>query len=238
MNEAYMNLENEIPSTNEYSRLGDFWPEIRYMNHFFDVSSLAGEFERCFTRMRVPSRTKLLTVGQVCNNVYFIEHGLLRAYYYRGDHEINLWLLHEAQFVTAIRSFNQQISAYEIIETVEPCILAAIDYNDIMHLVYKSHEFCICVFKIYAYLDTGRDIRNYMFRAFTVEERFRQILILDAPLVNRVSMKMLAAYLEMTPETLCRIMHGKEFKDLDYDNLTIENIESISKGLRVSGKAD
>src|SRR5574344_479138 len=99
-----------------------------------------------------------------------------------------------------------------------------------MHLVYKSHEFCICVFKIYAYLDTGRDIRNYMFRALTVEERFRQLLILDAPLVNRVSMKMLAAYLEMTPETLCRIMHGKEFKDLDYDNLTIENIESISKG--------
>jgi CRP-like cAMP-binding protein len=50
-------------------------------------------------------KTHLLKEGQICNNIYFIEQGLVRSYYTKDGNEICSWFMKEGDVIISVDSF-------------------------------------------------------------------------------------------------------------------------------------
>jgi CRP-like cAMP-binding protein len=148
----------------------------------------------------------LLIEGQTCTNLYFIEKGLLRAYYIdnKGD-EVTTWFMKEGDFICSVESFYEQIPSFENIIAIEPTTVHYISYQQ-MQALYRDFP---------AYNYHGRVLTEQYHVRFakrmvamikkTAPERYQQLLEQEFYLLNRASQQDIASYLGMTPEMFSRI---------------------------------
>ncbi|MEM6700645.1 MAG: cyclic nucleotide-binding domain-containing protein, partial [Bacteroidota bacterium] len=94
-----------------------------------------------FQERTVKKGTILLEEGKYCRQLYFIEKGLARTFYYEKGKDISSWFYREGLFLTSWYSFYNQASGFEYIETLEDCKLYAIDYLAYQQLLDKHPKF-------------------------------------------------------------------------------------------------
>ena len=150
----------------------------------------------------------LLTAGQVCGNLYFIRKGLLKCFYLVHQKEVSDWFFGELEVVVSIDSFYDQIPSEDFIQALTHCELFYITYEELNYLYRAFIEFNV----------VGRVLTNKYLRIWhqqarnirmlSAEERYLFLLKTQPDLINRVSVKDLASYLDMTRETLSR-MRGR-----------------------------
>jgi len=150
----------------------------------------------------------LLSAGQVCRNLYFIRRGLLKCFYIVHQREVSDWFFGELQTVVSIDSFYDQVASEDFIQALEDCELFYITYEDLAYLYRTFIEFNV-VGRVLTnkYLRIWhRQARNI--RMLTAEERYTFLLQTQPELINRVSVRDLASFLDMSRETLSR-MRGR-----------------------------
>jgi CRP-like cAMP-binding protein len=150
----------------------------------------------------------LLSPGQVCQNLYFIRKGLLKCYYIVHEREVSDWFFGELQAVVSIDSFYDQVPSEDYIVAAEPTDFFYISYEELAYLYRTFVEFNV-VGRVLTnkYLRIWhRQARNI--RMLTAEERYLFLLQTQPELVNRVPVRDLASYLDMSRETLSR-MRGR-----------------------------
>jgi CRP-like cAMP-binding protein len=160
---------------------------------------------RVLKRQTVEKKTQLLQAGQVCNQLWFINQGLARAYYFKEDKEITSWFMMETDFIISVRSFFGQQRSYEYIEMLEPSELVSITYSDLQELYATYSEFNqvgrILTERYYA----RSEERLFQLRMNTAQERYDALLMAHPTIFQRASLKQIASYLGLTPETLSRL---------------------------------
>ena len=148
----------------------------------------------------------LLKEGEICKHFYFVNKGCIRLFNINKDGEEGKRYFHfEDAFGTALPSLINQKPSYEFMQTIEASELLVINRNDYFHLVDTVPQFGTVYRQILesAYLKSQE--RIYFFQGLEAIEKVRWVLTNQSRWLTRLSNKMVASYLGLTPQTLSRL---------------------------------
>jgi CRP-like cAMP-binding protein len=160
--------------------------------------------ECCLVREVVPSQTLLLEAGKVCRHFYFLESGLLRFFVWRDGNDITKYFTDIPYAFTSQRSFAAQQPALENIETLEECVLWRMTYDDTYRLLNRPN-WSTFIRELISEVQLFTEEILEAIQTETAENRYRQLLETNAPIVQRVPLRHLASYLGIAPQSLSRI---------------------------------
>lgn len=160
----------------------------------------------CFKPLMVDKHENLLEQGVVADKLFFINKGCLRLYYSSEDHSTaTRFMAFEHTFLTSIVSFISREPSPEYIQAVEKSELLVISHHDFFNLRATIPAWD----KIYIYiLEYGLTVINSRLSSLLTQnatERYRDLLKNNPELIQRLSNTNLAAYLNISPETLSRL---------------------------------
>jgi CRP-like cAMP-binding protein len=147
--------------------------------------------------------------GTVIKKMYFVESGLLRGFYYKGEKEVINWFCVEGEFASSMYSFVSQKPSYENIQALEKTTLISISYQDLQQL-YKTYPEFDKIGRLLTeqyYVELEERLISLQF--MSAKERYEFLLQNEKYLLQRVSLGYLASYLGITQETLSRIRAKK-----------------------------
>lgn len=150
----------------------------------------------------------LLNQGEICDHLYFVSKGLLRAYYEIEGKDICSWFMKEMDFIIAVSSFFQREPSIESIQALSDCELCYIHHDDLMELYEKHLEFNTIGRRLTEYYYCLSEKRLMCMRNQTAAEKYNFLLVYYPTLVERVPNMYLASYLGIARETLSRIKRG------------------------------
>lgn len=153
----------------------------------------------------IKRKQTVLIQGRVCDHLFFVSKGLLRAYYEKDAEEITSWFMMENDFFISVLSFFRRIKSYETIVAMEDCELVYISYDDLMDLYATSLEFNIIGRKLTEHYYCKSEERLLAIRKQTAVERVEFLMQNSPGLIDRVPLKYIASYLGVTRETFSRI---------------------------------
>lgn len=172
-----------------------------------DISSQEMETVKSFfTKLTTERNEILIQYDQVCRYYYFINKGCIRLFTTTKDgSDTSRYFAFEGSFATALPSFIDQKPAHEYLQTIEKSELLCISRRDFYHLVETIPQFA----KVYTeILELGFIVaqkRIYGFQGFDALEKVKWLIEHQPQLLLRVSNKMAASYLGISPSTLSRI---------------------------------
>lgn len=178
----------------------------QYIQSYFEVQDT--DLESIASRFRFNPIKKgdyLLKQGRQCNQLSFIQSGLLRIYTTIEEKEITQWISTTGYFVTDLASFIFNTPARWNIQALTDCKLYTIekeDYNDLGKVVSEWHHLeKLFIAKCFIILEER--VNSHLF--MTAEERYQKLFELQPDLFNNVPLQYLASMLGMTPETMSRL---------------------------------
>lgn len=201
-------IEDTLPPTNCFDNM------VRYLAQLHPLGECVEAMKNRIVSACYPAKTVLLRPGQVANNLFFIEKGCLTSSELREGKVYYNWILTERCFTTATRSFFPQSVSCERIECLEPSTILSISYDDFYYLIENYHDFSVCIINLLSHITTLREIKFALANLPNAESRVRRMAMLNPQVFDRVPLNILANYLGMTPETLSRITHKKDFLPL------------------------
>lgn len=147
----------------------------------------------------------LLTEGQICNHVSFINKGYFRTYNMVFDEERTQFFAFENEYTTDYCSFVTRKPSRDNIIAMEDAEVLQLEYTA-MQSLYEKYP---------VWQKFGRLIAEYVF-VFTAyrsqdlllrspEELYRQLMQEKPFILERVPLKYVASFLGITPEALSRI---------------------------------
>ncbi|MCA1919159.1 MAG: Crp/Fnr family transcriptional regulator [Flavobacterium piscis] len=148
----------------------------------------------------------LLEEGEICKHFFFVNKGCIRLFNINNNGEEGTRYFHfEDSFGTALPSLINQTASYEFMQTIEPSELLVIERDDYFHLVETVPQFAFIYREILesAYLKSQE--RIYCFQSLEAIEKVRWVLTNQSKWLTRISNKMVASYLGLTPQTLSRL---------------------------------
>ena len=155
--------------------------------------------------MRVLKGTMLLNEGEVCKYFYYLDRGLLRQVYKKKGQLLTEHIGYEGSMIMCIESLlNKEPSALSI-ETLEPCTIYALPYDDLSMMARSSFEFCNLLIDILKESLILSQHKADLLRFSSARERYEQMLAEHPEIIRRTPLHIVASYLQMTPETLSRV---------------------------------
>jgi len=150
-------------------------------------------------------REYLLKAGHICRSICFVEKGLFRCFYHKGEHEVCSWFMREGEVIVSVESFFEQRESYESIQALEDSAVYYIQHSELEHLYRAYPEFNFIARVLLQKYYTLSEQRLYAMRLQSAGERYHYLLENEPELVLRVSNTDLASYLGISRETVSRI---------------------------------
>lgn len=165
-----------------------------------------GEVLPAFQEMDVSRNEYLLQPGEVCRYVYFIAEGCIQVYVLDAKgNESTREIYVENQWVTDIFGFQNQQPATEYIRCVEPSKLLRIHHASFADLAASVPQFLAIYRQILEVSYNNTVYRVNTLTAMDGLERLKWFRENKPRLMTRLSSKMIASYLGISPETMTRL---------------------------------
>ena len=167
------------------------------------------DIEKILQNQTFSKKDFILTQGQVCRHIYFIEHGLARSFYLDDGKEITSWFMIENDVIISVKSFFLEVPTEEYIQALEDTSLYFISFHDLMAL-YEVHPSFNTIGRrlteIY-YMKSEDRLQNI--RKKDAFERYKFLITQHPEIIQRVSSRIISSYLGITEETLSRLRAKK-----------------------------
>lgn len=148
----------------------------------------------------------LIDYSQVCQEFYFINEGILRIFNINSEGiEISRFFAFENMFCTALPSFIDQKPANEYLQSIEKSELLVCNRNDFYNLIHEYPEFDRIYREILELGFITSQRRIYGFQGFNALEKVEWTIKNQPKILQKVSNKMAASYLGISPSTLSRV---------------------------------
>lgn len=157
-----------------------------------------------FIRNFMP-KEQLIREGEVENNVYFIVNGIFRKYFRRGKSEIVTGFYQENEICLSAVSYFTGLPSSLIIEAIEPSTCIAVKRRDLEMMMSETPALEKIFRAVLSTLYVKKDLELMNNFRYSKKERFMQLCDQHPELLQRVPQKHLASFLEITPETFCRM---------------------------------
>ena len=159
-----------------------------------------------FEPVQLKRGTFLLREGEVCKYVYFIVEGCVQTFVIdKNGNEATREFYTEEQWVTDIFGFKNQQASQEYIKCVEPSQLLRIHYDAFQHLSTAIPAFAQIYQQILESSYNNTVYRVNTLTALDALERIKWLMENQPKLMTRLSSKLLASYLGISPETMTRL---------------------------------
>ena len=141
----------------------------------------------------------------ICQRLYFVKSGVLRAYYYKDGKDITAYLAVDHGMVTAVDSFIQKKASRFNIETLEDTTVLTTTRSDLENFLNQHPQFepTARLFLEELYMELADRLESMMFH--TAQERYEALIAQNPDIIQRVSLGHIASYLGITQETLSRV---------------------------------
>ena len=177
-----------------------------YIQSYFDVKK--DDLTAIVAKFRYRTVNKgdfLLKQGRQCNQLSFIQSGMIRIYTVIEDKEVTQWISTKGYFLTDLASFTFNTPARWNIQALSDCELYTIErqeYESLGDTIPEWHRLeKLFIAKCFIILEER--VNSHLF--MTAEERYHKLFQLQPDLFNQVPLQYLASMLGMTPETLSRL---------------------------------
>src|SRR6185503_17119111 len=183
-------------------------PVRQFINRHIELTD--EEFKTLATRLHLVNfekKTKLVDIGEIATNIYFVIKGITRRYFYRGKQEMVTHLIREGGMMGSIISFLTGEPSRYVLETIEPVTAYAISKKDLEELFAIDKKWEKFGRKIITAFFLQIEYHNINMIRYSTRERFINFMKESPDLVLRVPQKYLASYLEIQPETFSRLKH-------------------------------
>ena len=177
------------------------------LNSLVDADNVAvAEVLSHFKPLSAKRNDLLLTPEEICKHYYFIEKGALRLFTTnREGKDSSRYFAFEGNFCTALPSFIDQQAANEYLQAINNCKLLAITRINFFKMVEKYGFFARIYQEILELGFITAQKRIYSFQGFDALEKVRWLVEYQPQVLLRISNKMAASYLGISPSTLSRI---------------------------------
>jgi CRP/FNR family transcriptional regulator, anaerobic regulatory protein len=147
----------------------------------------------------------LLQEGKVCNKIYFINSGCMRAFYNVEGVENTVQFFFADSWYTDYESFLTGKPATENMQALEPCEIVQFNKEDLYKL-YETYPVFHSVGRVMAenaFMSLSK--LNKMLTNEEPTERYLNLLQLRPDVVEKIPQHYIASYLGIKPESLSRI---------------------------------
>ena len=143
--------------------------------------------------------------GQRNDYIYFVEKGSVRGFIEREGKEFTLLFAFEGDMAATMPNLSQTPTAKFTLETLESSTLVKISRSHLEYLFLHSLELANWGRKLME--KTMQEYEHYFIEYYWADKGLQyQMLIKEFPqLLQRVSLKEIASYLNITPQSLSRI---------------------------------
>ncbi len=184
------------------------YPQLAdYIRREITVTDTELETILSFFKPLKPKKNELLiTHGQTSQRMFFVGQGCLRIFFINEEgQDSTRYLAFENNFATALVSFITDKPSLEYIQALEHTELLYITQQDFYTLLEQIpvwEKFYRHYLEM-AYVNNTNRLMSFI--TMDAGERYRELLALNPKLVNRLSNKMVASYLNISQETLSRL---------------------------------
>lgn len=155
-------------------------------------------FRSALKTTRPGKDTILVKEGSVARTIGFIEKGLIRGFRTEEDSEHTSWFMKEGDVFCSVKSFFTQTPANETVQTIEPCIIHSLTFDQYKYSYTKYPYFNLhraeLLLKYYLMSLEREEMRQQ-----GAYERICYLMEHYPDLEKRVADKYLASFLSLTP---------------------------------------
>jgi CRP-like cAMP-binding protein len=177
--------------------------DLSRMIEFNETESMA--FKNILRFKTVKKNEHLLVEGDICNFGVFIAEGCIRYYYLVDGVESTGNFFFENDWYSDFESFLYAKPSLLNIEALEDCEVYIVYKNDFEKLVAEYPVFNAFLRIMMERTIKGLTGRNMAMSLLSHEERYLRFVKYCPKVVERVSLKHIASYLGIQPESLSRI---------------------------------
>ncbi len=184
---------------------------LRYMNAIHPLSAETQALLAIILKEHVVLKGRhWLKQGEVCERIAFIQRGLFRIYFDSGSKDASLWYNRENEVTISVHSFFTQTPSAFSIQAIEDTSVLYITHNQLQELYARYPEFNINGRRILEHYYSISEMHVRLLMSPTIL-RFEIIQQLYPWLMEdeRITNKMLAAYIGISPEHLSRFQNRR-----------------------------
>ena len=161
--------------------------------------------ESVLVPMKFAKGEMILKEGEICRNIYHIDKGLVRQFYYKADKEMTEHIGVDNSIVMCIESLFREEPTKLLMEALEPTIIYALPKQKLEEVALHNVNIQILYRKILEESLILSQVHADLVRFETAQDRYRKMCKLMPQVVLRAPLVYIANYLQMTPETLSRV---------------------------------
>ncbi len=148
---------------------------------------------------------KILKEGEVCRDIFYIEKGLIRQYYYKNNKELTEHIGADGEIFMCIESlFREEPTRLEV-EALEPTLTYCLPKARLEQVALHCVNIQILYRKILEESLIISQVHADLLRFERAENRYVRLCKQSPQVVLRAPLVYIASYLQMTPETLSRV---------------------------------
>ena len=148
----------------------------------------------------------LLHQGEICRNFYFVVDGCIRTYFISKEgYEKTRYIMLAPSMGTALTSFINQQPTAEILDAPEDSSMFAINYTDFKNLVLTMPQWAQFYQRILEMAYTFQNKKIESLVTLAAKQRYQQLMQENPAIIQTLSNKIVASYLDMAQETLSRL---------------------------------
>jgi CRP-like cAMP-binding protein len=147
----------------------------------------------------------ILKEGEVCENIYYIDKGLIRQFYFKNDKQLTEHIGSDGEIFMCIESLFKEEPTRLQVEALEPSCIYLIPKHKLEQVALHNVNIQILYRKI---LEESLIISQQhadLLRFETALNRYLRLCKTMPQVVLRAPLVYIASYLQMTPETLSRV---------------------------------
>jgi CRP-like cAMP-binding protein len=164
------------------------------------------EFCHYFKLKTVKKNEYILREGEVCHHNIFVNTGCLKFYMINDvGTELIRYFAFEGKFGTALSSLIDQKPSFECIQAIEDSEILIISRQDFFHLVDTVPQINFIYRDILEMAYVTSQERIYGLQGQRALKQLKWLMAYQPKILSRLSNKVIASYLGVTPYTLSRL---------------------------------
>lgn len=150
----------------------------------------------------------ILTEGEVCRGISYIEKGLVRQFYTKNGKEVTEHLGVDHTIFMCIESLFKEEPSRLQVEVLEATLVYILPKSKLEAAAIRNVNIQMLYRKILEESLIQSQVHADLMRFETAPNKYKRLCELSPQVVLRAPLTYIASYLQMTPETLSRIRSG------------------------------